>query len=58
MRVQLNGITLKTVPPKKCSYLFASNNFVKVIDDSGTRIGFLILLSKASKVPIYYSPVA
>jgi len=25
---------------------------------SGTSIGFLILLSKAGKVPIYYSPVA
>ena len=24
---------------------------------SSTRIGFLILLSKDSKVPIYYSPV-
>ena len=24
---------------------------------SGTRIGFYILLSKASKEPIYYSPV-
>ena len=36
----------------------ASNNLVKVMGVSGTRIGFLILLSKAGKVPTNYSPVA
>ena len=41
-------------------YFISSNNCVKVIGVSDTRRGFLILLSKASKVhvPIYYSPVA
>ena len=33
-------------------------NFVEVMGVSSTWIGFLILLSKDSKVPIYYSPVA
>ena len=36
----------------------ASYNFVEVMGVSSTRIGFLILLSKDSKLPIYYSPVA
>ena len=32
--------------------------FVEVIGVPGSRIGFSTLLSKNSKVPIYYSPVA
>ena len=32
--------------------------FLTVKSVSGTRKGFLILLSKDNKVPIYYSPVA
>ena len=44
---------------KNNAYNFiASDNFLKVVGVSGTRRGFLILLSIASKVPIYYSPVA
>ena len=34
------------------------NYFVEIMGISGTRIGFLILLSKDSKLLIYYSPVA
>ena len=41
-----------------CLYFIASDNFLKVVGVSGTRKGFLILLSIASKVPIYYSPIA
>ena len=39
-------------------YFIASYNFVEVMGVSSTWIGFLILLSKDDKVPIYYSPVA
>ena len=43
---------------EECLYFIASNNFVEILGVPGTRIGFLKLLSKDSKVPIYYSPVA